>query len=145
MYFRLIDFIQSDRTCKPSGNPIPLDQVRYAPCIHRPSKIIGIGLNYLDHIRESRGEAPDRPLVFAKFPNTLTAHKETITWNTELTKKVDFEAELAVVIGRNVYTCSEVEAEKVVFGYTCANDVSARDLQFGDKQWIRGKTLEEVS
>ena len=137
----MLDFIQSDRTCKPTGEPIPLDQIRYAPCISRPSKIIGIGLNYLDHIREGKAEIPERPLVFAKFPNTLAAHKEAITWNPELTKKVDFEAELAVVMGKTVYNCPEEEVGKAVFGYTCANDVSARDLQFGDKQWVRGKTL----
>jgi len=138
----MLDFIQSDRTCEPTDKPIPLDQIRYAPCVNRPSKIIGIGLNYLDHIREGKGEIPERPLIFAKFPNTLAAHKDAITWNPELTKKVDFEAELAVVMGRTAYNCSEEEAEKAVFGYTCANDVSARDLQFGDKQWVRGKTLD---
>ena len=138
----MLDFIQSDRTCKLKDTPIPLDQVRYAPCIHRPSKIIGIGLNYLDHIREGKAEIPEKPLIFAKFPNALAAHKDSITWNPELTKKVDFEAELAVVMGKTVYNCPEEEAEKAVFGYTCANDVSARDLQFGDKQWVRGKTLD---
>jgi 2-keto-4-pentenoate hydratase/2-oxohepta-3-ene-1,7-dioic acid hydratase in catechol pathway len=138
----MLDFIQSDRSCRITGKSIPLDQVRYAPCISRPSKIIGIGLNYLDHIRESKGAVPERPLIFAKFPNTLAAHKDEITWNPELTKKVDYEAELAVVIGKTTYQCSEEEGEKAVFGYTCSNDVSARDLQFGDKQWVRGKTLD---
>ena len=138
----MLDFIQSDRSFKPTDKSIPLDQVRYAPCISRPSKIIGIGLNYLDHIRESKGAVPERPLIFAKFPNTLVAHKDAITWNPELTKKVDYEAELAVVIGKTTYQCSEEEAEKAVFGYACSNDVSARDLQFGDKQWVRGKTLD---
>lgn len=138
----MLDFIESDRICKPTGKPVPLDQIRYAPCINRPSKIIGIGLNYLDHIREGKAEIPERPLIFAKFPNTLAAHQDAITWNPELTKKVDFEAELAVVIGKTAHNCSEEEAEKAVFGYTCANDVSARDLQFGDKQWVRGKTLD---
>ena len=138
----MLDFIKSDRICRPTEESIPLDQIRYAPCISRPSKIIGIGLNYLDHIREGKAEIPENPLIFAKFPNTLAAHMDAITWNPELTKKVDFEAELAVVMGRIVYNCSEEEAEKAVFGYTCANDVSARDLQFGDKQWVRGKTLD---
>ncbi len=138
----MLDFIESDRICESTGESIPLDQVRYAPCISRPSKIIGIGLNYLDHIRESKGEIPKRPLIFAKFPNTLAAHKDTIFWNPELTQKVDFEAELAVVMGKTVYNCPEEEAEEAVFGYACANDVSARDLQFGDKQWVRGKTLD---
>lgn len=138
----MLDFIESDRICKPIGESIHLDQIRYAPCMSRPSKIIGIGLNYLDHIQESNGEIPERPLIFAKFPNTLVAHKDAITWNPELTKKVDFEAELAVVMGKTACNCSEEEADKAVFGYTCANDVSARDLQFSDKQWVRGKTLD---
>jgi len=138
----ILDFIESDQTCNPKGESIPLDQTRYAPCINRPSKIIGIGLNYIDHIREGKAEIPKNPLVFAKFPNTLVAHRDAITWNPELTRKVDFEAELAVVMGKTAYNCSEEEAESAVFGYTCANDVSARDLQFGDKQWVRGKTLD---
>ena len=138
----MLDYIRSDRATKLTGKPILLDQIKYAPCISRPSKIIGIGLNYLDHIHEGKAEIPERPLIFAKFQNALAAHKDAITWNPELTKKVDFEAELAVVIGKTIYNCPEEEAGKAVFGYTCANDVSARDLQFGDKQWVRGKTLD---
>ncbi|MDY6971571.1 MAG: fumarylacetoacetate hydrolase family protein [Thermodesulfobacteriota bacterium] len=139
----MIDFIKSKR---PPGllraKPISLHHLRLAPPLTRPSKIIAIGLNYRDHVKESKGEIPEVPLAFAKFPNSITGHHGKITWDEDVTGKVDFEAELAVIIGKTVYNCPEVEALKAVFGYTCANDVSARDLQFGDGQWVRGKSLD---
>jgi 2-keto-4-pentenoate hydratase/2-oxohepta-3-ene-1,7-dioic acid hydratase in catechol pathway len=125
-----------------SAAPLPLDSVQLAPPLSRPSKIIAIGLNYMDHIRESKGKVPDTPVVFAKFPNSLAAHLQPITWRSKITRKVDFEAELAVVIGRELGCAPPEEAMEAVFGYTCANDVSARDLQFGDGQWVRGKSLD---
>jgi len=80
--------------------------------------------------------------VSAKFPNSLVGHGDQITWDTDVTKKVDYEAELAVIVGKRMHNCSEQDAKKAIFGYTCANDVSARDLQFGDGQWVRGKSLD---
>jgi 2-keto-4-pentenoate hydratase/2-oxohepta-3-ene-1,7-dioic acid hydratase in catechol pathway len=136
----MIDFIRSRPNLKDDGDPVPLDTVRLAPPISRPSKIIGIGLNYSDHIRESKGKVPESPLIFAKFPNSLLGHKGRITWNSNLIRKVDFEAELAVIIGKEMHECAEDEAIEGTFGYTCGNDVSARDLQFGDGQWVRGKS-----
>jgi 2-keto-4-pentenoate hydratase/2-oxohepta-3-ene-1,7-dioic acid hydratase in catechol pathway len=138
----MIDFIKKRTDCAPSGKAIALDSIKLAPAVSSPSKIVAIGLNYRDHIRESKGEVPKFPLIFAKFPNSLIGHKDLITWDVNLTKKVDFEAELAVIIGKRVYKCSETEAMEAIFGYTCANDVSARDLQFGDGQWVRGKSLD---
>jgi len=138
----MIDFINSIRSYQPIGRPMPLDKIQFAPAVSSPSKIIGIGLNYMDHIRESKGKVPEIPLVFAKFPNSLIGHNEQITWNTSLTGQVDFEAELAVIVGKTIYDCPEDKAMESIFGYTCANDVSARDLQFGDGQWVRGKTLD---
>lgn len=138
----MIDFIKSQTTCTPSGEPLPLNRVKFAPVVSIPSKIIGVGLNYMDHIRESKGEVTNFPPLFAKFPSTLLGHNEQITWDSRLTQKVDFEAELAIIIGKKLYRCQESEAMENVFGYTCANDVSARDLQFGDKQWVRGKSLD---
>ena len=139
----MIDLIKSGRL---DGyglkTPVPVEQVRFAPPVTRPSKIIALGLNYKDHAEESKGEVPDVPLIFAKFPNSLIGHRDNIKWNTTVTNKVDFEAELAVIIGPVVYKCAEADALKAVFGYTCANDVSARDLQFGDGQWVRGKSLD---
>ena len=79
----MIDLIKGDINLKHSGDPINLDDVRFAPPVSRPSKIIGIGLNYLDHIKESKGEVPEYPLIFAKFPNTLIGHKVmfAFSWN----------------------------------------------------------------
>jgi 2-keto-4-pentenoate hydratase/2-oxohepta-3-ene-1,7-dioic acid hydratase in catechol pathway len=136
----MIDFINSRSDLRDSGEPVSIDGIRFAPPVSRPSKIIGIGLNYMDHINESKGKVPEIPMIFAKFPNTLLGHKGQITWNSNLTRKVDFEAELAVIIGKEIYECPEDGAMEGVFGYTCANDVSARDLQFGDGQWVRGKS-----
>ncbi len=125
-----------------TGSPLPLGEVQWAPVVSRPGKIIAVGLNYLDHAKESKGEIPQVPLIFAKFPSSVIGHREDIIWDEDTTKKVDFEAELAVVIGKKIRNCSKEEALDAVFGYTCANDVSARDLQFGDGQWVRGKSLD---
>jgi 2-keto-4-pentenoate hydratase/2-oxohepta-3-ene-1,7-dioic acid hydratase in catechol pathway len=96
-----------------------------------PEKIICVGLNYRAHTTEQNIEPPARPLLFAKWPNALIGTAETICLPA-ITSQVDFEAELGVVIGE----------EGRVWGYTCLNDVSARDLQFGDGQWVRGKSLD---
>jgi 2-keto-4-pentenoate hydratase/2-oxohepta-3-ene-1,7-dioic acid hydratase in catechol pathway len=138
----MIDFIKKRPDCAPSGKAIALDSIKLASPVSIPSKIVGIGLNYRDHIRESKGEVPKTPLIFAKFPNSLIGHNDLITWDVNLTKKVDFEAELAVIIGKTIHKCPTTEVMDAIFGYTCANDVSARDLQFGDGQWVRGKSLD---
>ena len=138
----MIDFIKKASGFRPSGKAVPLDEVKLAPPVSNPSKIVGIGLNYMDHLREAKGQVPKYPLIFAKFPSSLIEHNGWITWDVNLTRKVDFEAELAVVIGKTIHNCPRTEAMKAVFGYTCANDVSARDLQVGDGQWVRGKSLD---
>ncbi|MBW2119060.1 MAG: fumarylacetoacetate hydrolase family protein [Deltaproteobacteria bacterium] len=138
----MIDLIKYGQPSETRGKPISFDQVKWAPVVTRPSKIIAIGLNYKDHAEESKGKLPEAPLVFAKFPNSLIGQNDEITWDANVTGKVDFEAELAVIIGKKTRDCPESEAMGAVFGYTCANDVSARDLQFGDGQWVRGKSLD---
>jgi len=138
----MIDFIKNGLDYKLSGSSLPLSSIQLAPPVTNPSKIVAIGLNYMDHIRESKGEVPESPLIFAKFPSSLIGHNDWITWDENLTKKVDFEAELAVIIGKTIHNCPKNEVMKTIFGYTCANDVSARDLQFGDGQWVRGKSLD---
>jgi 5-carboxymethyl-2-hydroxymuconate isomerase len=110
--------------------------------IERPGKIVAIGLNYHDHARESGMEPPKVPLVFAKFPSAVINHEEQIVIPRELTERVDWEVELAVVIGERASHVSEQEALKYVRGYTIGNDVSARDLQFSDGQWVRAKSLD---
>jgi 2-keto-4-pentenoate hydratase/2-oxohepta-3-ene-1,7-dioic acid hydratase in catechol pathway len=110
--------------------------------IERPGKIVAIGLNYMDHVRESGAEPPKRPLVFAKFPSAVIDHEEPIRIPRALTERVDWEVELAVVIGERTSGVSADEALRYVRGYTIGNDVSARDLQFADVQWVRAKSLD---
>ena len=113
---------------------------RLAPV--RPGKVVAIGLNYLDHIRESGLAPPETPLVFAKFPSSVVGPGDEIRLPVRLTQRVDWEVELAVVIGRTARGVAPHEALEHVFGYTVANDVSARDLQFADGQWVRSKSLD---
>jgi 2-keto-4-pentenoate hydratase/2-oxohepta-3-ene-1,7-dioic acid hydratase in catechol pathway len=109
--------------------------------IETPQKIVCIGLNYRDHAEETGAELPDRPLLFAKWPNTLIASGEPIRVPS-ICKEPDYEAELGVVIGRQARGVSTDDALDFVRGYVVANDVSGRDLQFSDGQWVRGKTLD---
>jgi 5-carboxymethyl-2-hydroxymuconate isomerase len=108
----------------------------------RPGKIVAIGLNYLDHIRESKLPQPERPLVFAKFPSSVTGPNDPIVVDVELTKQVDWEVELGVVVGRRMRDVPPDAALEHVFGYTVGNDVSARDVQFSESQWTRGKSFD---
>lgn len=109
----------------------------------RPSKIIAIGRNYAEHAKETGSDLPKAPLIFAKFPSTLIGQGDAITWSESITQQVDWEVELCVVIGKRARNVSEEDSLKHVFGYTVANDVSARDLQLRtDGQWTRGKSLD---
>jgi len=109
--------------------------------IERPQKIVCVGLNYRDHAEEQGADLPERPLLFAKWPNTLIGPGEPIVI-PDITKRVDYEAELGVVIGSSAHGVSVENALDAVAGYLCANDVTARDLQHGDGQWTRGKSLD---
>ena len=112
--------------------PLPID---------RSQKIVCIGLNYRDHAEEQGTGLPAAPLLFSKWPNTLIGSGEPIVI-PPITKQVDYEAELGVVIGERVRGASPDNALEAVAGYLCLNDVSARDLQFSDGQWARGKSLD---
>ena len=107
-----------------------------------PGKIVAIGLNYLDHIRETGMDRPERPLIFTKFTSSVIGSGEAIEIDEALTARVDWEIELAAVIGRTARRVHERDALDHVYGYTIANDVSARDLQFADGQWVRAKSLD---
>lgn len=124
----------------PAG--LALSEIQILAPMANPSKVVAIGLNYMDHCREQKVDPPKAPLIFAKFPTAIIGPGETIRWDPALTSQVDFEAELAVVMGRTARNVSEAEALDYVAGYTICHDVSARDLQFGDGQWIRGKSLD---
>ncbi len=121
---------------------IELKAVRLLAPVPRPGKIVAIGLNYMDHCREQKLDPPERPVIFCKFATSLNHPGGEIRWSKELTQKVDSEAELAVVIGKTARRVTPSKALDYVFGYTCGNDVSARDLQFSDGQWVRGKSLD---
>ena len=107
--------------------------------IDRPGKIICVGLNYRDHAEEQGTALPEAPLLFAKWQNTLVGPGDPIVIPPVVTK-CDYEAELGVVIGAQVRDVSAENALEAVAGYVCVNDVSARDLQFADGQWTRGKS-----
>jgi 2,4-diketo-3-deoxy-L-fuconate hydrolase len=106
-----------------------------------PQKIVCVGLNYRDHAEEQGVTLPERPLLFAKWPNTLIGDGDAIRI-PPISKQVDYEAELGVVIGRRAAGVSVADALSFVEGYVVANDVSGRDLQFSDGQWVRGKSLD---
>jgi 2-keto-4-pentenoate hydratase/2-oxohepta-3-ene-1,7-dioic acid hydratase in catechol pathway len=106
-----------------------------------PQKIVCVGLNYRDHAEEQGVELPERPLLFAKWPNTLIASGDPIRVPS-ICQNPDYEAELGIVIGRQASGVSTDDAFDFVRGYVVANDVSGRDLQFSDGQWVRGKSLD---
>lgn len=123
-----------------TGQVAPLDKVKLlAPVI--PTKILAIGKNYADHAAEMGGDVPAEPMVFAKLPTTVIGPDDAIVL-PELSKEVHFEAELAVVIKRLVSQIPIERAMEAVLGYTCANDVTARDLQATDGQWTRAKGFD---
>jgi len=108
-----------------------------------PGKIICIGKNYAEHAKETGSKPPTAPIIFAKFPSAIIASGQTITWRSSITNEVDWEGELGVVIGKTAKDVSEEDALNYVYGYTVANDISARDLQIKqDSQWTRGKSLD---
>jgi 5-carboxymethyl-2-hydroxymuconate isomerase len=109
--------------------------------MHVPGKIVCVGLNYVDHAREVQLELPERPLLFAKWPSACIGSGEAIVIPPGV-EQVDYEAELAAVIGARVKGVSVENALEAVSGYTCLNDVSARALQFADGQWTRAKSLD---
>ena len=118
------------------------DEDSFAAPLANPSKIVAIGLNYLDHASESKMEVPDHPLVFTKFPSSIISATDAIEIPADLTDQVDYEVELGIIIGKKAKNVSQEEALSYVFGYTVLNDISARDLQFSDEQWVRGKSLD---
>jgi 2-keto-4-pentenoate hydratase/2-oxohepta-3-ene-1,7-dioic acid hydratase in catechol pathway len=121
------------------GKVLPLHSVRLRPPVPRPGKIIAVGLNYRDHAMESgAAQPPKAPILFAKFPNSISGPDDPIVIPGD--PHVDWEAELAVVIGREGKAIPAAKSGQHIAGYMPLNDVSARDWQFGDKQWVRGKS-----
>jgi 2-keto-4-pentenoate hydratase/2-oxohepta-3-ene-1,7-dioic acid hydratase in catechol pathway len=111
------------------------------PC--EPTKIVCTGLNYRDHAEETGRDIPDRPMLFLKPPNTVTSHNTTVSLLGNV-QRLDFEAELAVVIGEQCKNVAESDAEDVIAGFTCLNDVSNRDDQREEQNWVRGKAFDNA-
>jgi 2-keto-4-pentenoate hydratase/2-oxohepta-3-ene-1,7-dioic acid hydratase in catechol pathway len=124
-----------------TGARFPLADVRLlAPVL--PSKVIAIGKNYADHVAEMGGERPPEPVLFLKPSTAVIGPREPIVYPASLSERVDFEGELAVVIGRLCRQVPPSRVPDVIFGYTCANDITARDLQAKDGQWDRAKGFD---
>lgn len=121
---------------------MPLDAVELLAPVPKPGKIIAVGLNYRGHAAEQGREPPTTPVIFAKYSTAVVPSGADVIWDIGLTQDVDYEAELAAVIGRPARRVSEATALEHVVGYTCLNDVSARDLQFADRQFTRAKSLD---
>jgi 2-keto-4-pentenoate hydratase/2-oxohepta-3-ene-1,7-dioic acid hydratase in catechol pathway len=123
------------------GEPRPLGEVRLLPPVLRPGKIVCIGLNYHAHAAEGGREAPESPTIFAKFANALVGAGAEVAL-PGFSRRVDYEAEVAFVIGRRCKDVAEADALEVVAGYTLLNDLSARDYQFKTPQWMPGKVFD---
>ncbi len=126
-----------------TGVSFPVNEVEtYLPPVSPPN-IIALGLNYAEHARESNMELPEEPVVFLKASTALTGHLSPIVLPSDHPDEVDYEAELAVIIGAKAKNAPEHEILDYVFGYTCSNDVSARDCQMRfDRQWARAKSFD---
>lgn len=107
-----------------------------------PPRIFAVGRNYFEHIAEMGRQVPEKPFIFSKFPSSIIGDHAPIRWRTSITQQVDWEGELGVVIGKGGRDIPEASAYEHVFGYTIANDVSARDLQDNDGQWVRAKGMD---
>ena len=116
-------------------------ETRFMAPVTNPEKMIFVGLNYRDHARETNSPIPEYPILFSKFRNSLIGHNENIVIPGE-TKKCDYEAELAFIVGRTARNIRIEDAMQYVFGYTICNDVSARDLQKRVSQWLSGKSAD---
>lgn len=147
----MLDFLKSgepalqlaDELLTEDQDYVDLNSVKLLAPVRNPSKVIAIGLNYMDHIREYGGSVPELATMFCKYPSAIVGVGDDIRWSTGLTQQVDYEAELAIVIGKTARNVCEADAYDYIAGYMNCNDVSARDLQFrpGD-QWLRGKCLD---
>ncbi|MFM5904944.1 MAG: fumarylacetoacetate hydrolase family protein [Micrococcales bacterium] len=125
---------------KTTGERLPLSQVKLvAPTL--PSKVVCVGLNYAEHAAEADLAVPAEPALFLKPSSSVVGHGDSIVWPPQ-TERVDMEVELAIVIGAVAKNVTEADAPSVIWGFTIANDVSARDLQASDVQWMRAKGFD---
>lgn len=133
-------------TGNPDNSYLLLDDngLTFGPAVTGPGKILCVGLNYRKHAEETGSAIPQTPILFSKFNNALAGHLEDVPLPA-VSQQIDYEAELAIVIGRTASNVSKEDALDYVFGYCCANDLSARDLQFRTQQWLLGKTCDKFA
>src|SRR5690625_1915908 len=129
---------------KDSSAVIERKQVVLGPPQPKPGKIICVGRNYVEHAHEMKGDVPEHPVLFAKFPNALIGPEDSIE-KTPLTDKLDYEVELVVVIGKEARRVKKKDAYEYVAGYTIGNDTTARDLQKRTPQWLQGKSIDKTT
>lgn len=134
-------FLAEPRGAVPDGEPLPISELTLLAPVPRPGKIICVGLNYRDHAAETGKAVPTEPTLFAKFANSVVGTDAEVDV-PDLVQELDWEAELAVVIGRGGKGIPRAQALDHVAGYACANDLSARDLQRKSSQWMRGKAID---
>lgn len=132
-----------DNEVRFAGESYDFDEVTILPPSD-PSKIICVGLNYSDHAEETDSEIPDRPLLFIKTPNAVSSHGTTVEL-PEGKERIDYEAELGVIIGQQCKHVPSTQAEEVIAGYTCVNDLSNRDDQRNEQNWVRGKAFDNAA
>ncbi|HEY7439684.1 MAG TPA: fumarylacetoacetate hydrolase family protein [Acidimicrobiia bacterium] len=126
----------------PNGTVVrSLGSVQLLAPVAAPEKIVCVGRNYAEHAAETGSDVPTAPQLFAKWANAIVGPGDEVV-HPAITSALDYEAELVVVMGRRAQRVAARDALEFVYGYTCGNDISARDLQFGDTQWIRGKALD---
>ena len=128
-----------------SGPSVALDGADYAPVVPHPGKIVCVGLNYASHIREMGRELPEYPTLFAKFAEALTGPFDDVVVPGYAAAQLDWEAELAFVIGKRAYQVSEAAADEYIAGYSVINDYTMRDYQYRTLQWDQGKNFEKTS
>jgi acylpyruvate hydrolase len=137
----LVDWLAFGTQGLATGRPRPLAEVKLLAPVPRPGKIICVGLNYRDHANETGQKIPSEPVLFSKFANSVVGPGADVVVPPEA-DKIDYEAELAVVIGRRAASVTVADALARVAGYACANDVSSRSLQFRSAQWLLGKAID---
>ncbi|TGE32307.1 fumarylacetoacetate hydrolase family protein [Desulfosporosinus sp. Sb-LF] len=137
---KLLDGTFLNPNSQPTGASFSLEEVTLLAPVE-PSKVVCVGLNYALHIKEMEHSLPEDPIIFMKPQSSVIGPNDKIIY-PKISQRVDYEAELAVVIGKPVRDVNEEEASQAIFGFTCANDVTARDLQKKDGQWTRGKSFD---
>ncbi|MFD7004723.1 fumarylacetoacetate hydrolase family protein [Rhodococcus jostii] len=128
-----------------SGDVVNLDGADYAPVVPNPGKIICVGLNYANHIQEMGRDLPEYPTLFAKFKEALTGPYDDVIVPSYAAAQLDWEGELAFVVGKQAYQVPEADAEQYIAGYSVMNDYTMRDYQYRTLQWDQGKTFEKTS